>query len=319
MRTVSPQAPDDPVEQAIAWAVRLQLHGPLPATLQALRQWRDADARHEAAWQRIAAMQGQFSSLPPEAGRATLDASLSRRRQRRQSLKLVAAFGLVGSGAWLVVDSRADYRTGTGQRLAITLPDGSLLNLNAGTAVNVQYDGERRLLTLLRGEIAVTTGADPQQRPFWVHTDTARMQALGTRFTVRRFDDGAIPLTRLAVQAHAVQLHAKAGSGAPVLARAGDALLTDGARVWREQYPHDDPAAWLDGVIVAREMPLGQLVAELARHRHGLLQCEADIAQLPISGVFQLGDPERALRVLLQTQAIVAVYRTRFWVTLKKA
>ena len=317
MRRALRNQPDDPVEQAIAWAVRLQMHGPLPATLQALRQWRDADARHEAAWQRIAAMQGQFSSLSPEASRATLDASLSRRRQRRQSLKLAAAFGLVGTGAWMVLDSHADYRTGTGQRLAVTLPDGSLLNLNAGTAVNVQYDGARRLLTLLRGEIAVTTGADPQQRPFWVHTDTARMQALGTRFTVRRFDHGA-HLTRLAVQQDGVQLQATSG-GAPVLARAGDALLTDGARVWREQDLHDDPAAWLDGVIVAREMPLGQLVAELARHRHGLLQCEADIAQLRVSGVFQLGDPERALHVLLQTQAIVAVYRTRFWVTLKKA
>ena len=319
MRQVSPQGQDDPVEQAIAWAVRLQLHGPLPATLQALRQWRDADARHETAWQRIAAMQGQLSGLPPDASRATLDASLARRRQRRQSLKLAAALGVAGTGAWLVLDSRADYHTGTGQRLAVTLPDGSLLNLNAGTAVNVRYDGARRLLTLLRGEIAVTTGIDPLRRPFRVDTDTARMQALGTRFTVRRLEDGAVPLTRLTVQQDAVEMRATAASAAPVLARAGDALLTDGARIWRDQDRHDDPAAWLDGVIVAREMPLGRLVAELGRHRHGLLQCEADIAQLPISGVFQLGDPERALRVLLQTQAIVAVYRTRFWVTLKKA
>ena len=60
-------------------------------------------------------------------------------------------------------------------------------------------------------------------------------------------------------------------------------------------------------------------MAELARHRHGLLLCDAGIASLPVSGVFQLDDPERALRVLLQTQPIVAVYRTRFWVTLKKA
>ena len=96
-------------------------------------------------------------------------------------------------------------------------------------------------------------------------------------------------------------------------------MLTDGARIWRDTDLHDDPAAWLDGVIVARDMPLGQLVAELARHRHGMLLCDADIAQRPVSGVFQLGDPERALRVLLQTQAIVAVYRTRFWITLKKA
>ncbi|OYO28687.1 FecR domain-containing protein [Janthinobacterium sp. PC23-8] len=311
--------PADAVEQAIAWAVRLQMHGPLPATLQALQQWRDADGRHEAAWQRIAAMRGQLSILPPDASRATLDASLARRRQRRQSLKLAAAFGLAGTGSWLVMDTRADYHTGTGQRLAVTLPDGSVLHLNAGTAVNVQYDGARRLLTLLRGEIAIATGVDPQQRPFRVHAGLARMQALGTRFTVRRFDEGDRPILRLAVQQDAVQIQTTESGAAAVLARAGDCVLTDGVRIWRDTDLHDDPAAWLDGVIVARDMPLGQLVAELARHRHGMLLCDADIAQRPVSGVFQLGDPERALRVLLQTQAIVAVYRTRFWITLKKA
>lgn len=310
--------PADPVEQAIAWAVRLQMHGPLPATLQALQQWRDSDCSHEQAWQRIAAMQGQLAGLPPDASRAALDGSLARRRQRRQSLKLLAAFGVAGTGAWLAVGSRADYSTGVGQRLAVTLPDGGQLQLNAGTAVNLHYDGARRLLTLLRGEIAVHTASDPLHRPFLVQTDTARMQALGTRFTVRRLDDGA-GLTRLAVQQDAVQMQAANSGAAPALARAGDALLTDGVRIWRDAHSHEDPAAWLDGVIVAREMPLGQLVAELGRHRHGLLLCDTDIAQLPVSGVFQLDDPERALRVLLQTQAIVAVYRTRFWVRLKKA
>ncbi|NVI83557.1 FecR domain-containing protein, partial [Janthinobacterium sp. BJB401] len=226
--------------------------------------------------------------------------------------------GFAGTATWFTIDTRADYRTGTGQRLAVRLPDGSLLHLNAGTAVRLRFDGAQRLLSLLHGEIAITTQADPRRRPFLVETGEARMLALGTRFTVRRLagDDGM--LTRLAVQEHAVQLQVAAGVVRPELVQAGDSVLTDGARIWREP-AHDDPAAWLDGVIAARDMPLGQLVAELARHRHGLLLCDADIAHLPVSGVFQLDDPERALRVLLHTQPIVAVYRTRFWVTLKKA
>ena len=311
---------DDAVEQAIAWAVRLQMHGATPDALQSLQRWRDADPGHEQAWQRLAAIGNQFSGLPPLASRATLDASLARRRQRRQSLKVLAGIGFAGTAAWFAIDTRADYRTGTGQRLAVRLPDGSLLRLNAGTAVRLRFDGKQRLLTLLHGELAVTTQADPRRRPFLVDTGEARMQALGTRFTVRRLAGADGMLTRLAVQEHAVQLQAGTGTGAasPVLVRAGDSVVTDGARTWREP-AHDDPAAWLDGVIAARDMPLGQLVAELARHRHGLLLCDAGIASLPVSGVFQLDDPERALRVLLQTQPIVAVYRTRFWVTLNKA
>jgi len=316
--------PDDPVEQAIAWAVRLQMHGATPDAMLSLQRWRDADPCHEQAWQRLAAIGSQFSSLPPEASRATLDASLAR-RQRRQALKVLAGIGFAGTATWFAIDTRADYRTGTGQRLAVRLPDGSLLHLNAGTAVSLRFDGTQRLLTLLHGDIAITTHADPQRRPFLVDTGEARMLALGTRFTVRRLAgtdgidgiDGM--LTRLAVQEHAVQLQAAADAARPVLVQAGDSVLTDGGRTWRETARHDDPAAWLDGVIAARDMPLDQLVAELARHRHGLLLCDTDIAQLPVSGIFQLDDPERALRVLLHTQPIVAVYRTRFWVTLKKA
>ena len=316
--------PEDPVEQAIAWAVRLQMHGASPDALLSLQRWREADPGHEQAWQRITSIGAQFSGLPPEASRATLDASLARRRQRRQALKVLAGIGFAGTATWFAIDTRADYRTGTGQRLAVRLPDGSLLHLNAGTAVRLRFDGAQRLLSLLHGEIAITTHADPQRRPFLVDTGEARMLALGTRFTVRRLagedgTDGAdATLTRLAVQEHAVQLQVAAGAARPVLVQAGDSVLTDGARVWRA-LAHDDPAAWLDGVIAARDMPLGQLVAELARHRHGLLLCDADIAHLPVSGVFQLDDPERALRVLLHTQPIMAVYRTRFWVTLKKA
>lgn len=310
--------PDDPVEQAIAWAVRLQMHGATPDALHSLQRWRDADPGHEQAWQRLAAIGSQFSGLPPEASRATLDASLARRRQRRQALKVLAGIGFAGTATWFAIDTRADYRTGTGQRLAVRLPDGSLLHLNAGTAVRLRFDGAQRLLTLLHGEIAITTQADPQRRPFLVDTGEARMLALGTRFTVRRLAGADGMLTRLAVQEHGVQLQTAASAARPLLVQTGDSVLTDGARTWRET-AHDDPAAWLDGVIAARDMPLGQLVAELARHRHGLLLCDADIAHLPVSGVFQLDDPERALRVLLHTQPIVAVYRTRFWVTLKQA
>ncbi|PHV29255.1 hypothetical protein CSQ93_03990 [Janthinobacterium sp. BJB426] len=310
--------PEDPVEQAIAWAVRLQMHGATPDALLSLQRWRDADPVHEQAWQRLAAIGSQSSGLPPEASRTTLDASLARRRQRRQVLKVLAGIGFAGTATWFAIDTRADYRTGTGQRLAVRLPDGSLLHLNAGTAVRLHFDGAQRLLSLLHGEIAITTQADPQRRPFLVETGEARMLALGTRFTVRRLAGADGTLTRLAVQEHAVRLQAAAGAVRPELVQAGDSVLTDGVRIWRA-LAHDDPAAWLDGVIAARDMPLGQLVAELARHRHGLLLCDADIAHLPVSGVFQLDDPERALRVLLHTQPIVAMYRTRFWVTLKKA
>ena len=45
-------------EHAIAWLVRLRLGTGGPGAAHELAAWRGADPRHEAAWQRIAALQG---------------------------------------------------------------------------------------------------------------------------------------------------------------------------------------------------------------------------------------------------------------------
>ena len=80
-----------------------------------------------------------------------------------------------------------------------------------------------------------------------------------------------------------------------------------------------DAGAWLDGLIVTRNMRLGDFLAEVARYRPGFLSCAADIADLRLSGVFRLEDTDRLLAVLPQTLPVQLRYRTRWWVTLERA
>jgi transmembrane sensor len=75
-----------------------------------------------------------------------------------------------------------------------------------------------------------------------------------------------------------------------------------------------DPTAWLGGTLVARDMRLGDVVAEMARYRHGWLQCEDSVASLKVSGVFQLRDGDAALESLAQALPVRIEQRTRFWV-----
>ena len=57
----------------------------------------------------------------------------------------------------------------------------------------------------------------------------------------------------------------------------------------------------------------------LARYRHGWLQCDPVVAQLRVSGVFQLDRIDHALDGLSQSLAVRVERRTRFWTRIVQA
>ncbi|MCP2937671.1 FecR domain-containing protein, partial [Salmonella enterica subsp. enterica serovar Typhimurium] len=75
----------------------------------------------------------------------------------------------------------ADHRTVPGERLTVTLDDGSRVTLNTDSAIDEQYTGQERRIVLRRGEILVEVSADPQ-RPFVVESRHATARALGTQY-----------------------------------------------------------------------------------------------------------------------------------------
>nr|WP_280868504.1 FecR domain-containing protein [Herbaspirillum sp. LeCh32-8] len=310
------------VDQAIAWSVRLRLHAGDQKQLQAFHAWRTTDARHEEAWRRIESMQQAIAALPPQLAGQVLAARAAQnagRAGRRNALKLALGAVIVGAAAYAgrdtpwMEEAMADYATGVGQRRQVVLDDGTELLLNTGTAINVRYAAQQRVVEVRRGEVMITTGRDPSSpthRPFLASTDDGVMLAKGTRFLVRK--DGEH--TRLTVLEHAVELNN--GSSAPVLAQAGDSYFMSRAAIWKAGVAEFDPSAWTEGLIAAREMPMARFVAELSRYRPGLLRCDPSVADLPVSGIFQLADTDRTLEVLLATQPVAALYRTRWWVTI---
>ncbi|MBF3159044.1 iron dicitrate transport regulator FecR, partial [Pseudomonas aeruginosa] len=82
----------------------------------------------------------------------------------------------------------ADYLTAVGERRDLVLEDGSQVEMNTDSALDVRYDAGQRLLRLYRGEIYLRTAADRREppRPFLVRTEQGLMRALGTAFSVRR-------------------------------------------------------------------------------------------------------------------------------------
>ncbi|MCY1180301.1 Protein FecR [compost metagenome] len=79
-----------------------------------------------------------------------------------------------------------------------------------------------------------------------------------------------------------------------------------------------DAGAWAEGLIVTRNMRLGDFLAEVARYRTGFLSCADDVAGLQLSGVFRLDDTDKLLQILTQTLPVKLHSRTRWWVRIER-
>ena len=325
MSSREPQALDPAiVEQAIQWLVRLRFNQADEQTQRTFEHWLQQRPEHVLAWQRVETLGDEFAGVPTQLARQTLEGS-SHGMRRRESLKLLGILATVGAAAWLGRDYTpvpamlAQQRSGTGERRRFQLDDGSLVQLNSDSAVDSDFDAQRRLIILRRGEIIVNVGADqhsPQARPFWVQSRDGIMRAHGSRFLVRERDDG----TLVAAQQGSVTLFPGSGqTSASGSAEPGSPLLftSNGARTFRDNGL--DLWAWGDGVISANHMRLGDFIAELSRYRPGVLRCAEEVADRRVSGTFQLADNDQVLALIAQSLRLHIDYRTRYWVTVTAA
>ncbi|MBF5056826.1 anti-FecI sigma factor FecR [Alcanivorax sp. 521-1] len=327
MSVRDPAGPDyHSLEQAAEWFATLGDDDVSAAEREAWRCWLEANPRHRRAWDYVESVGRRFGRLrddgDPHLAGGALDRAREQRLSRRQALKglaVLATGGALGWAGWrhsplpeLARAWRADYRTPVGGRRALVLDDGTGLWLNTNSALNVDYDADRRRLTLVAGEVLVDTGADP--RPLWLTTGDGELRPLGTRFRVRR-EEGD---TEVAVYQGAVRVRA-ADSGAERTVPAGRRTRFDGRHI--APLASADPArlAWTRGLLIAEERPLGELVAELARYRHGHLAVDPAVAGLPVMGTYPLDDTDRALAMLEAALPVRVRRRLPWWVTLEPA
>ncbi|RYF21907.1 MAG: DUF4880 domain-containing protein [Comamonadaceae bacterium] len=322
------------IREAAQWLVRLHSGQAGDSDWAACARWRAAHPAHEQAWQKAERLSAQFGAVPPALGVAVLTRPYPS-GNRRAVLRTLAALGVVAPAAWMGWQFApwqgwtADYATATGERRDVTLADASRITLNTGSAVDVAFSGTLRLLRLRRGEIYVRTAPDSTagpRRPFVVETPQGRLQALGTRFTVRLLEGegNAPPATALTVLEHRVQV-APLGGTAPAIVRAGQGVQFTAAQIGPVRAPAVDTSGaegapgWTQGVLYADGLRLDAFLAELSRYRPGVIRCAPEVAALRISGAFQLGDTDYVLAMLRETLPVQVVLRTRWWVAVAPA
>lgn len=303
------------LDAAIAWQLCLDSGSGSPVEREEFARWHAADEEHARAWRQLGMLDTRLSVAHGPARVALLQSREGIRRRVRKlgsglaSVVLVIGLALFSAERYLPVDYwLADHRTATGEQLTLRLADGTVINLNTHSALDVRFDETQRRVILQEGEILIETGHN-DARPFIVETRDGQMRALGTRFVVRREDDG----TRLSVLKSAVAARPQTQPDEQVLHEGQQVLMRrDGLGPLLATNAATD--AWTRGMLVVDNVRLADLLHELGRYRPGHLGVAPNIADLRITGSFPLHDTDLALATLLPTLPVQIEQHTSWWV-----
>lgn len=306
------------IQQAANWLTRLHDEDVTDAERHAFETWRQADPRHGVAIERMRSLWGSLDTLPAQPARIALSRAFAPQRTglAARGTQVLGLLGVLFCG-WLGLENlpvwMADQRTGVGERRQVALADGSQLQLNSNSAVDVKFDGHQRVIELLQGELWVEVAKDAQ-RPFVVRTDQGTATALGTRYLVKRAADGSTVVT---VIESSVAVKGQAADTVKVAA-GQRSILDHGHARPPQAVGNGDPSAWTRGLLKVDDQPLSDVLQTLASYRHGLVRFDPQaLRDLRVSGVFKLDDTAAALSALADNLPIQVEYFTDLLVVIK--
>lgn len=204
------------------------------------------------------------------------------------------AAGLVDDGvAWRRLV--ADYRTEVGAQREVVLDQHTRLLLNTRTAVDVSASSEALHVRLLTGELLLEQKAG--NRPVIIETSQGDIRTREGRIVVRRHERET-SVDALAGSAQIQPVRQVTVSGRIVQ---GQHRSFTRQQIGEPVSIQHDHIAWVDGLIIARDMKLADFVQELQRYSGARLQCDPSVASMPVSGNFPIADLKRVFAWLTTT------------------
>lgn len=305
--------------EATDWLLRLEAAPHDPALVRAFEAWleesdthRDAFARASRAWRLAGEVPPAYAHLwqpnaprraaaPPFARASTRPAPARTRRWRAVAAVTALAACLLALlfHPALLLRLQADYITATGASRTLALADGSTVELGAGSALAVDLTEHRRKVRLLAGEAFFDVRPDPA-RPFVVDAGGIDVEVIGTAFNVRLSSSTtSVELARGAVALAYVTEDARSHARlAP-----GQMAVVDRRTGMVETSPiaPDDIAAWRSGRLFVQDAAIGAVVEQIQRYHGAWISLpDSALAAQKVTGLYDLHDPDRALRALVQ-------------------
>jgi transmembrane sensor len=322
--------------EAAQWVARLDA-APEDAEAKAgFERWRAQSPLHEEAAARLSGLwadMDELALLPPLQALPQPWPMRSPPGRRWQAMRPVAFGALAAVAAMLVAilgfDSASReatierilgaetqvYATAIGEQRSITLEDGSSVQLNTDSRLEVRYTTKTRDLRLLQGEAFFDVASNPA-RPFSVYGADGVARAIGTAFVVRLRNRGMdVTVTKGIVEVAAVSpasgrasLEAMAGLPryTPILVSAENGQLTTASiapqGITRSELSASDAArqfAWRQGMLAFSAETLSRVVADVSRYTEIDIEiADPALNDLRVSGYFKVGEVEPMLEAL---------------------
>lgn len=294
---------------AANWYMQLQEEPENQALKARFKLWLAADPHHVQAWAAISQTIATLQQAPPERQHYVLPAAQAPQRApahiiKRRIWRLGAGVaGAIAACAVLALFApdvqlwfKADYYTGYSQTQNVYLADGSSVRLAPRTALAVNITSTTRTITLLRGE-ALFTVHHNSQVPFVVMAPYTKATDLGTVFdvlieqgsTIVAVKEGSSRVEPLQLLGHGNDL------------RAGNWVSVAGEKVVSGTQSPDRIGVWADGVLVARNLSVADLIERLRPWSHQrIILLNKALAKKHVTGVYDLSNPLKALQLAVR-------------------
>jgi transmembrane sensor len=307
---------------AAAWDVRLRSVGCSAAERGRFEIWMAADARHQAAFERL---QAALATLRAAADRPQLRAlrevagSVERRAgNQRMHYKWVLAAGIAVAALLvarhpqflkngfspaapvarqLLAETNNLIETSATEQRTVALPDGSTVTVDSASRVATEWLPHERRVHLLAGQALFRVAKD-KTRPFIVTAGDRTVTALGTEFDVRLQPD-RVQVTliegRVAVRGIGAAAHLPVQELKPseqLVALNGQVALIQPVDAVRE-------SAWADGQVYFSDEDLPTAVAEMnLRSARQITIGDPALQRYRINGMFRAGNQDSFLNAI---------------------
>lgn len=307
---------DQLLDEAASWIARLRAPDTSERNRADFSQWLNSSATHIQAfdemsdtWETLGAA-AHINELTEPLTRKDPKATRSRDTQENRwnwlswqgGFALACVAGLFAIVTMLAPSDTAapeTYITTAGEQRSVTLQDGSVINLNTRTELQVSFSDLQRNLTLVSGEAYFEVASD-KQRPFIVDVGQGTVMAVGTAFNIHRESQSAhVVVTEGIVQ---MREHIDATTPAPKVERLIVDQKADFGQRGLSNVSHADTQsflAWRDQTLIFNQVTLPAALKELNRYLASPVDYSHDsLKALEVSGTFSVKAPEATLQAL---------------------
>ncbi|MFK9083616.1 FecR family protein [Pseudomonas neuropathica] len=291
-------------DEAARWFVRFQE----PAVdVEAYRQFDSWLNQHPQHRNEFEVLQGLWSAadLLPTARLQALCEEAPNRSKRRPLLRYAVAASVlavaVGLGLFNVLQQpspyTAEFSTALGERRQVALPDGSTVDLDSRSRIQVRFEKDRRAIELSDGEALFNVEHD-SNRPFVVEAGSGKVIVTGTRFDVRRGSSD----TRVVVEQGTVKVQGRDAAADDFISlTAGLGSHVDAAGKVAPAYAVNpaELTAWRSGKLVFNNASLADVAEQVSRYREKPLKVgNAAVGNLRLTSVFKSDNTDALLKAL---------------------